>query len=574
MSESTAAQGLVQVLIDAGIDKVFGIPGGNLVVRNGLVDALAERQDEIRTVLVREESLGSVMAEVYGRLTGKPGVVFAQGAWLLANSAMGTLEAHLSSSPMLLIGDYTDGGPFSHHAVYQSGSGDYGSWDARLAFRAFTKAVFSPFYPSQVAHETQLAIKHAVSGEPGPVALLLHSSTLGDPSADVGPRLYPTAKYLPSLRMAADSADVARAARLLADAAHPVIIAGNGVRTPLAFRGLAALSEAMSIPVATTTGGKGSFVETDELALGVIGTFGQAVANAVVGAADVVLVVGSHLGASDTANEHLDLIDPERQTLIQIDIEPRNLSWTYPIDVPLLGDCGTVLDQLLQEVDGGLRADGHGKRREFVASAKREHGFFNEPERLSDAAPLLPQRIIQELQRAGPEDAILCLDAGENRIFMTHYFQTKSAGTLIQASGVGGMGYAIPAALGAKAVYPDRQVVAVCGDGGFAMTMNGLMTALEENLSIVTVVLNNHSLGWVKHDLAERGPVIAAEFPDYDHAAIARAMGCVGVRVDHPAELADALQTALASDKPAVVDVATSLDESFQSIMSPLVAGA
>jgi len=205
----------------------------------------------------------------------------------------------------------------------------------------------------------------------------------------------------------------------------------------------------------------------------------------------------------------------------------------------------------------------------MLQSARQQHGFFNALEFSSNAAPVLPQRVIKELQKAVANDAIVTCDAGENRIFMTHFYQTKAPGTFLQPAGVGGMGYAIPAALAAKLVYPQRQVVAVCGDGGFAIGMNGLMTALEEHIPIVTVVFNNSALGWVKHGQGERN--IACDFADFDHAAIARAMGCNGSRVEEPRQLEPALREALASDKPTVVDVHTSLSESFVKVTSPLV---
>jgi len=205
----------------------------------------------------------------------------------------------------------------------------------------------------------------------------------------------------------------------------------------------------------------------------------------------------------------------------------------------------------------------------MLQSARQQHGFFNALEFSSNAAPVLPHRVIKELQKAVANDAIVTCDAGENRIFMTHFYQTKAPGTFLQPAGVGGMGYAIPAALAAKLVYPQRQVVAVCGDGGFAIGMNGLMTALEEHLPIVTVVFNNSALGWVKHGQGERN--IACDFADFDHAAIARAMGCNGSRVEEPRQLEPALREALASDKPTVVDVHTSLSESFVKVTSPLV---
>jgi acetolactate synthase-1/2/3 large subunit len=174
--------------------------------------------------------------------------------------------------------------------------------------------------------------------------------------------------------------------------------------------------------------------------------------------------------------------------------------------------------------------------------------------------------VIGELRRNLPDGAIVTCDAGENRILMTHFYQTRAAGGFLQAAGAGPMGFAIPAALAAKLVHPDRTVAAVCGDGGFAMTMNGLMSALEHKIPIIVVVFNNHALGWVYHG----GGPFAAEFNDFDHAAIARAMGCNGVRVTDPAELAGAIEAAARSDLPSVIDVVTSLDVSFRDVTSPL----
>jgi acetolactate synthase-1/2/3 large subunit len=203
-----------------------------------------------------------------------------------------------------------------------------------------------------------------------------------------------------------------------------------------------------------------------------------------------------------------------------------------------------------------------------LQSSRREHGFFDAPELRSDESPILPQRAIGEIQRAVPSDGIVTCDAGENRIFMTHYFQTKGPGTFLQPSGVGGMGYAIPAALAAKLVHRDRKVVAVCGDGGFAIGMNGLMTAVAEDIPITIVVFNNGALGWVKHGQGDRN--IACDLSNFDHAAIARSMRCEGIRVDEPSTLGPALRKALASDKPCVIDINTSLKETYRRVTSPL----
>jgi acetolactate synthase-1/2/3 large subunit len=352
-------------------------------------------------------------------------------------------------------------------------------------------------------------------------------------------------------------------------AKQPAIIAGNGVRIAQAYDALAELAEAAGLPVATSAAGKGVFAETHPLALGVFGTFGTEAANACLAQADLILAIGTKLGPSDTAWENRDLLDPTRQTFIQIDIEPKNASWNFPAEHVLIGDAARVLGQLRDAV--GARAAGmRAAAEQRVASIRAEKGYFNAPAYTSDAAPLLPQRVIGEIMRALPPGGIVTCDAGENRILMTHFYQTKKAGGFLQAAGSGPMGFAIPAALAAKLVNPDQPVVAVCGDGGFAMTMNGLMSALEQDIPITVVVFNNNALGWVYHG---SGP-FAAEFRDFDHAAIARAMGCNGVRVTEPAELGPALREAVASRVPTVVDVRTSLDVTFRDITSPLAVAA
>lgn len=548
------------VLEETGIDLVFGISGGHTGTVFG---ALSRRQNAIRTVLVREESLAGVMAEVYGRLTRKPGVILGQGPWVLGNGLIGTIEALLSSTPMLLLTDFSDTPAFSLHGPYQSGTGDYGSWDARQSFGGVTKQVFSALDPGQAVQATQLAIKHAMAGQPGPVAVLLSLAALmGEVGPQTRPRLYPTAHYLPPSGAGAEPDSIRCAAQLLVGADRPIIVAGNGVRIAQGYGALQGLAERLGAPVVTTPSGKGVLAETHPLALGVFGTYGLPAANAAVTEADVVLVIGSKLTASDTARANPALLDPARQTFLQVDIEPRNAAWTFPAECQLIGDAATIMQQLLAALPEMPARDGMGR----AAAHRRAHGWFDEAAYDANDAPLMPQRIIAGLHATLPEDTMITCDAGENRIFMMRFFQVRRAGHFLQAAGAGPMGFAIPAALAAKLIHPERPVVAVCGDGGFAMTMNGLMTALEHDLPIIVVVFNNGALGWSLHS---RGP-FATEFKDFDHAAIAEAMGCRGFRVERPEDLEPALRAALAVGVPAVVDVRTSLTTSYLDVTSPL----
>jgi len=565
--EEPAGELVGRVLQEAGIEYVFGISGGHT---GHIVSGLRKYQNSLRMVLVREESLAGVMAEVYGRLTRRPGVMIGQGPWVLGNGMIGTIEAFLSSSPMLLLTDFSDATRFHLHAPYQQATGDYGSWDARRAFSGVTKQVMQAHEPIAAVQATQLAIKHALAGQPGPVAVLFAQDSLsGTVKPDSQPALYPTRHYLPPAPPPADAARVAAAAQALLAAERPVVIAGNGVRIAQGYDQLLSLAEAVGLPVATTAAGKGCFAETHGLALGVFGTFGTEAANACIAEADLILAIGTKLGPSDTAWENRDLLDPTRQTFIQIDIEPRNASWTYPAEHVLLGDAAQVMQQLHDAVRShasNRRLSGETR----VARWREQKGYFNGSAYFADDTPILPQRAIGELMRTLPDNAIVTCDAGENRIMMTHFYQTKQPGGFLQAAGSGPMGFAIPAALAAKLVHPDRPVVAVCGDGGFAMTMNGLMTGIEQDIPIITVVFNNNALGWVLHG----GGPFAAEFADFDHAAIARAMGCHGVRVTEPAALGQALREATNARLPTVIDVRTSLAQSFADITSPLAVAA
>ncbi|MCB1739226.1 MAG: hypothetical protein KDK91_02575, partial [Gammaproteobacteria bacterium] len=287
------------------------------------------------------------------------------------------------------------------------------------------------------------------------------------------------------------------------------------------------------------------------------------------GQADLVLAVGTRLGPADTTNENPELIDPSRQTLLQIDVEPKNASWSFPCECVMVGDAARVLAQLVEALraQGAPEATELHSRRAAVGRVRAEQHFFDHPDYASDEVPIMPQRLFKELRESIADDALLTCDAGENRLFMTHYFQTKAAGTLLMP-GIGAMGYAVPAALAGKLVDPDRQVLAVTGDGGFSMALNGMMTARDENIPIVVVVLNNSALGWVKHGQGNRP--IASSFADMNFADIARSIGCHGIRVEQPAAIAPALREALSSGRPTVVDVVTSFKPSFRDVTSAL----
>jgi len=562
---------LVRVLEEAGIEFVFGMPGGDT---GRIFDALYD-SPSVRTVLVRHEQTGSVMAEMYGRITGRPGVVMGQGIFLACNALFGPLEAVKGASPMIVLGDFTDMAPFMHRAPYQAGTGEHGNHDLRNLFASVTKYTAGVWEPKQAVQTLQLAIKHATTGSPGPVAVIFSSRSLaGTVKAHRPPRLLATKRHLDHGVTRPASADVERVARALLAAGSPVILAGNGIHASRAWGELQRLAEAAGIPVATTATGKSAMAETHPLALGVFGNWGQAVANEVVSGADTVLVVGSRLSPTDTCFENPELLDADRQTFLQIDVEPLQIGRHYPVSAAIVADAREALGALAADVEARITPasrEAARRRVEHLAELKGLLRYFAEPEQRSGDVPLRPEHVISELAARLGERAVVTMDAGANRLYMTHYFQSRGAGTVYQPSSIGGMGYALPAALGAKLAAPDRPCVAVCGDGGFAMTMNALLTAAQYRIPVTTVVLNNGVLGWVKDGQRRRGNrFIASELGPLDYARMAHSMGCRGIRIESLAELTKALDGMAEVEGPTVLDVVTTEHAPFWQVQSPL----
>jgi acetolactate synthase I/II/III large subunit len=566
-SQVPVAEAIIRALEDAGVDTVFGMSGGNT---GRIFSQLAFHTDTIRVVLVRNEAHATSAAEAYSRATGKVAVAMGQGSWILGQGVVGTLEALLGATPMLLLGDLSDGAPYSVHGPYQSATGEYGSWDGRLAASGITKRVFEPHDPVSAVQSVQLAIKHALAGQPGPVAVLFHSAALtGQVGPDSLPRLYASSGYLPPVT--ASKPDVTALAEALRSAEFPVLLAGGGVRTARAKQELQRVAEAAGAVVVTTSAGKGVFPEDHALSAGVFGNFGMPGANDALAAADTVVVLGSKLGPTDTANEAPGLMDPARQRIIQVDIDPRNAAWTMPTSEVIIADARTVLTALAEElvitpVDSPVAAG----RRARIAGYQASNAAGSMA--TSESVPLHPQRVIAELRAALPDDAVICCDAGENRLLMCRYFETRQGGEYLQPAGAGGMGYSIPAALGVKSQLPGRTVVAVCGDGGLSMSLQALMSAVEEDLAVVVVVFANGILGWVRHSQVARGEeLFKSSLVRFDYTAIGAAIGLAASHVTTPAELAPAIADAVKAGRPAMVVVDVSTEQSFMDLRTPLL---
>lgn len=551
---------ICDVLSEAGIDHVFGIPGGGTIP---IWNALYDRRDKINVILTRHEQSASCMAEIYGRVTGRPAVLMGQGAFIASSGGFGILEGFLSNTPMVVLTDTSEMGTFSQHASYQSGTGEYGSFDIRDILRAMSKFTTYAVTPEEAVQGVQLAAKHAVAGRPGPACVVMRSHAInGEIDEKRIPQIHPTAGYLKTGRTVAPREDIDQAVGLLVNAQRPVIIAGNGVHMSKSYDELKNLAESLEIPVATSYKGKSAFAEIHPLSLGMMGSFGQKLANEEIARADVILVAGCHLAPSDTLFESPNLIQPSSQTLVQIDIDPRNAGWTYPVSLAVIGDLKPTLGRMVEAVEKiTLNAKG---READLARRKINSDFFSAPETTSDAVPALPQRIVREIDQALDDQTLITLDAGNNRLWMSHFYQCKKPGTVFCPGGAAGMGYGPPAALGLKLLFPDRPVLSVCGDGGFAMVPHVLSTARQYRLNVVFLIMNNSGLGMVRDIQADK--VIASDFLPTDFARIAEAFDCRGVSINHPDDIKPALDEAFQATVPTVIDVMTSPSEPFFKI--------
>ncbi|MCH8282413.1 MAG: thiamine pyrophosphate-binding protein [Chloroflexi bacterium] len=549
----TSSELIVQALEEAGVEYVFGIPGGGT---GQIFSLLYGKEDRIKTILVRHEQVAAIMADAYGRATGRPAAIMGQGLFIGSNATFGIMEAMLSSSPMLVITDTSDGG-VAFHAANQSGAGEYGSIDLPTIFKTMTKYTSLATTPKEAVIGIQLALKHATSGRPGPACVVMRSAAIGgEVDMETPPFVHNTAGYMNTAKPQSAPQDIEKAVEILSQAKRPIIMAGNGVHLSKSHPQLQRLAEIWGAPVATSFKGKSAMSETHPLSLGMAGVYGQEVANKMIGEADAVLIVGAKLTPQDTVRERPSIFNPLQQKIIQIDIDDRNAGWTFPIDLGLIGDAGSILDQLVEaSVEAAARTAANRKEwTDGVAGQKQANGFYDMPEMHQDSSPVLPQRMVAIMQETLDPSTVFSLDAGNNRTWMAHCYKARQANTFFCPGGAAGMGWALPAAVGLKLVYPDRTVASVSGDGGFMMTVNALSTALQYKLPILAFVFNDNSLGMVRqHQPPDR--LIASEFVPTDNAAVARGLGCFGIQVSDSKDLVGAIKEAQASGLPAVIDV-------------------
>ena len=548
MPSMTGARFLAETLREYGVTHVFFVPA---IIRRALV----EMEDVgIKRIISHGEKSAAYMADAYARVTGKPGLCFAQSVGAV-NLAAGLQDAYLGVSPVIAITGHRP--PMHRHR------NSYQEVEHSKPFASVTKYSAEVETVDQLPHLLRQAFREVTTGQTLPAHLDfsgISGDVITDGILDTDVIVEEPFMQRPAFRPAPEPERVREAARILSQAERPVIVAGGGVTASGAEAELVRLAEMLNIPVATGLNAKGCIPENHPLSVGVVGSYSRWSANRVVSEADLVLFVGSHTGSQITLDWR---IPAEGTPVIQIDIDASELGRSYPAAYGLQGDAKRTLEAMLDVLEPtGGNASWVSRAQEHVQNWRDEH----EPVLTSNAVPIRPERLCQELTDFLPSDAVLVADTGHAGIWTGSMVDLNHEGqSYLRAAG--SLGWGLPAALGAKCGAPDRPVVCWTGDGGMWYHIGELETAVRYGINAVIVVHNN---GGLNQD--RRGDEAAYEgreggnsgelwrFNDTDFAQIAESMGALGIRVTDPNQINSALDQAVSANRPAVVDIVSDGD--------------
>ncbi|MBN2325158.1 MAG: thiamine pyrophosphate-binding protein [Spirochaetes bacterium] len=545
----TGARYIAETLNGYGVTHVFYVEA---ILRRTLVEM---EKLGIKRILAHSEKAAAYMADGYARASNRPSVCMSQSVGA-ANLSAGLQDGFLGHVPILA---FTGRKP----PIYQYRNA-YQEIEHNEMFDAVTKYNVRVDGTDQLPHILPQAFREATTGRPGPVHVdfLGYEGDLTDLdelSADV----VVEERYgrCPAHRIVPEESDILEAAKLLREAERPVMVVGRGAVVSQAADEIRAVSRRLSIPVVSSIDGIGLMPDDDPLYVGPVGTYCRPCANRVVSEADLTFFVGCGAGDQVTKNWTLP---PAGARVVQIDIEPAELGRNYPGTTGICGDAKTSLALLLGFLTE-TREDTQWAMRARELREKWEKQV--EAHSMSDAVPIRPERLCREITGTLPQDAVVVSDTGYSAIWAGTLIRiTKPEQLFLRASG--SLGWAFPAGIGAKCALPERPVVAFSGDGAFWYHLQEMETAVRRNLPTVTVINNNSVLGQSQVGIRRAyGGDSGKEsdqyrFLDTDFARIAESMGALGIRVERPEDIARAMETAIISNRPAVVDVVTE-PESF-----------
>ena len=514
-----------------------------------------ERRTSITRIHTRSEAGAAYMADGYARVTGRPGICMAQIVGAL-NLCAGLRDAHLAKSPVIAL---TGGREANHRDRWA-----YQEVDDLPAFTPYTKLNAAVDDPERLPDMIRQAFRAATTGCPGPVHLQLSGNSgqvIDNSEIQFDGVIEPQFGQIPPDRPQPDLEQIRKAVDRIALSERPVIVAGAGTKMSGAYGALNKLADSMQIPVATSLAAKDAILENNPLSVGVVGTYSRRSANQVVASADLVIFVGTRAGGMTT---HFWTIPSKGTATIQIDIDPSVNARNYTNDVSVVGDAKACLEKMSE-----MNVPVPSNRSKWLTEVKNICTSYKEDFSEvynSKAVPIRPERIVHELSKEMPGNAVVVVDTGHSGMWMGGMFEMrKTSQSYIRSSGH--LGWAFPAAIGAKCGAPERPVICFTGDLGFWYHMAELETAVRCKIKTITVINNNNSGNQalrttkILYDdkLTDRSNEMFPRSKD-NFAKIAEDMGAIGLRVENPGEIKPAFQRALEEELPVVIDIVSDIE--------------
>jgi acetolactate synthase-1/2/3 large subunit len=532
----TGATSVVESLETAGVDTVFGVQGGAIMP---VYDALYDSED-IRHVTMAHEQGAAHAADAYGMVTGDPGICMATSGPGATNLITGIADADMDSEPMVALTGQVPTELVGNDAFQET--------DTVGVTTPITKSNTFASSPDTVGSDVSTAFALADHGRQGPTVVDLPKDvTQGETDAEPSE---PNVPDTVSVQERAATEDVAAAAETIADADRPVILAGGGVVKGEATDEVRAFATEYDVPVVTTMPGIGAFPEDHDLALEMAGMHGTGYANMAVSLTDCLIAVGTRF--DDRLTGGVDSFAPDAE-VVHVDIDPAEISKNIEADHPLVGDAGTVVEQL---ADAMPAAPDTG---DWVAQCREWKAEYPLDYAAPEDEPVKPQYIVETVDAATDDDTVVTTGVGQHQMWACQYWTYTEPRTWVSSHGLGAMGYGLPSAIGARvAADDDQSVVCFDGDGSFLMTCQELVVAVREQMDITVFVLNNEAIGMVRQwqDAFFEGRRMASEYPwvpKFDK--LAEAFGADGFRIEDYDDVPNTVEAALAVDGPAVVDV-------------------
>ncbi|MBI3257122.1 MAG: acetolactate synthase large subunit [Actinobacteria bacterium] len=546
----TGAQALIKSLEMEGVEVMFGLPGGAILpVYDPIIDS------SIRHILVRHEQGAGHMAEGYAHATGRPGVAMVTSGPAATNIVTPLCDAYLDSIPMVVV---TGQVPYS--AI---GTDAFQECDTTGITMSVTKHNWLVTDAQDIPRIVKEAFHVATTGRPGPVLIDVPKDISNASMEWYWPDSVNLPGYKPTLR--GHPRMIKEAARLIVESSRPVIYAGGGILKARAAEALRELAELTDIHVVTTLMARGAFPDDHPLCLGMPGMHGNYTAVTTLQQSDLLITLGARF--DDRVTGRVDGFAPEAK-VIHVDIDPAELGKVRRPDVPIVGDCRLVIEELVTAVRdlvaGGAVTPDRSAWKATISGWQEKFPYAYEP--AAEGEQLKPQMVLEHLRDSTPDDTIVVSGVGQHQMWTSQYWRFNHPYTWVNSGGLGTMGFAVPAAIGAKVGRPDRMVWAVDGDGCFQMTAQELTTAASERIPIKVAILNNAYLGMVRqwqemfYDERYSEVYLSPDLPDY--VRWAEAMGCVGLRAESPEEVQPVIDKANEiDDRPVVIDFRTDARE-------------